>query len=114
MAIRLFELIAKMGIRVSFDKHVSSLDELLDLSPNYFSRVRFESRIDTRISQHLKVSYLKAVARANIGVVLQRGQVETRLRQSYPAFLRQYQTDRLHVLRHERVPSSPDLKEPSM
>jgi hypothetical protein len=44
-----------MGIRMSFDKHVSSLDELLDMSAPYFSKVKFESRINPKIEQHLKV-----------------------------------------------------------
>lgn len=40
---------------MSFDKHVSSLDELLDMSAPYFSKVKFESRINPNIEQHLKV-----------------------------------------------------------
>ena len=44
-----------MGIRMSFDKHVSSLDELIDLSAPYYQKVKFESKIDPRISQHIKV-----------------------------------------------------------
>lgn len=43
---------------MSFDKHVSSLDELLDMSAPYFSKVKFESRINQKIEQHLKVSHL--------------------------------------------------------
>jgi hypothetical protein len=45
-----------MGIRMSFDKHVSNLDELLDMSAPYFQKVKFESRIDPRIEQHIKVT----------------------------------------------------------
>ena len=44
-----------MGIRMSFDKHVSSLDELLDMPVSYFQKVKFESKIDSRINQHIKV-----------------------------------------------------------
>jgi len=44
-----------MGTRMSFDKYVSSLDELLDMSASYFAKVRFESRVDPRILQHIKV-----------------------------------------------------------
>jgi hypothetical protein len=40
---------------MSFDKHVSSLDELLDMSAPYFSKVKFESRINPKIEQHIKV-----------------------------------------------------------
>jgi len=45
-----------MGQTFSIDKHVSSLDDLLDLSAYYFSKVKFESRISADITQHLKVS----------------------------------------------------------
>ena len=44
-----------MGIRVSIDKHVSNLEELLEMSPSYFSRLKFESKVDSAIQQHLKV-----------------------------------------------------------
>lgn len=40
---------------MSFDKHVSSLNELLEMSAPYFSKVKFESRINTKIEQHIKV-----------------------------------------------------------
>lgn len=46
-----------MGLRLSIDKHVSSLDEILDMSAHYFSRVKFESKISSEITQHLKVSW---------------------------------------------------------
>jgi len=45
-----------MGIRVSIDKHVSNLEELLEMSPSYFSKLKFESKVDAGIHQHLKVS----------------------------------------------------------
>jgi len=45
-----------MGIRISIDKHVSSLEELLEMSPSYFSKLKFESKIDHAILHHLKVS----------------------------------------------------------
>lgn len=45
-----------MGLRISFDKHVSSLDELLEMSAPYFAKVKFESKIDSQIEKHLKVS----------------------------------------------------------
>jgi len=44
-----------MGIKVSIDKHVSNLEELLEMSPSYFSRLKFESKVDSAIQQHLKV-----------------------------------------------------------
>ena len=45
-----------MGQRLSIDKHVSNLHELLDRSPHYFERIRFESKISPDIKQHIKVS----------------------------------------------------------
>lgn len=45
-----------MGVKISVDKYVSELDDLIDLSPHYLSRVPFESRISPDIMQHLKVS----------------------------------------------------------
>ena len=44
-----------MGIRISIDKHVSNLEELLEMSPSYFSKLKFESKIDQGIQHHLKV-----------------------------------------------------------
>jgi len=35
-----------MGIRISIDKHVSNLEELLEMSPAYFAKLKFESKID--------------------------------------------------------------------
>ena len=45
-----------MGARLSIDKHVSSLDELLDMTATYFSKVKFQSSISPQIMQHLKVT----------------------------------------------------------
>ena len=45
-----------MGSNLSIDKHVSSLDELLEMSASYFHKVKFESKISGDITQHLKVS----------------------------------------------------------
>jgi len=45
-----------MGSNLSIDKHVSSLDELLEMSASYFHKVKFESKISPDITQHLKVS----------------------------------------------------------
>ena len=44
---------------MSFDKHVSTLDELLDLGATYFSKIHFEYKIDPRIEKHIKVLPLK-------------------------------------------------------
>jgi len=45
----------KMGVKISIDKHVSELDDILEMSPHYLSRVQFESKIGPDITQHLKV-----------------------------------------------------------
>ena len=34
-----------MGVKLSIDKHVSNLDELLEMSAQYFQKVKFESKI---------------------------------------------------------------------
>ena len=45
-----------MGVKISIDKHVSELDDILEMSPHYLSKVQFESKIGPEITQHLKVS----------------------------------------------------------
>lgn len=45
-----------MGVKISIDKHVSELDDILEMKPNYLSKVQFESKINPDITQHLKVS----------------------------------------------------------
>ena len=44
-----------MGTSISIDKHVSSLDDILEMSPAYFDKIKFESKISPDITQHLKV-----------------------------------------------------------
>ena len=45
-----------MGTKISIDKHVSNLDDILDMSPSYFDKIKFESKISPNITQHLKVN----------------------------------------------------------
>ena len=45
-----------MGSTISIDKHVSNLDELLEMQPGYFANLQFENKIPEGITQHLKVS----------------------------------------------------------
>ena len=45
-----------MGTKISVDKHVSSLDDILEMSPAYFDKIKFESKISPTITQHLKVT----------------------------------------------------------
>lgn len=44
-----------MGTSISIDKHVSSLEEILEMTPGYFDKIKFESKISPEITQHLKV-----------------------------------------------------------
>jgi hypothetical protein len=45
-----------MGLKLSIDKHVSNLDEVLEISAQYYQKVKFESKIKDEITHHLKVS----------------------------------------------------------
>ena len=47
-----------MGSTISIDKHVSNLDELLEMLPGYFANIQFENKIPEGITQHLKVNLL--------------------------------------------------------
>jgi len=47
-----------MGVKISIDKHVSELDDILEMSPTYLSRVQFESKVGPDVTQHLKVRIL--------------------------------------------------------
>ena len=67
-----------MGQSFSIDKHVSSLDDLLDMSAYYFSKVKFESRISPDITQHLKVSPVNQ----SVDVAVLRRQIKVRLCQT--------------------------------
>lgn len=44
-----------MGTSISIDKHVSSLEDILEMTPAYFDKIKFESKISPEITQHLKV-----------------------------------------------------------
>lgn len=46
-----------MGVKLSIDKHVSNLDEVLEISAQYYAKVKFESKINPEITHHLKVSH---------------------------------------------------------
>jgi len=39
-----------MGVKISIDKHVSELDDILDMKPTYLSKVQFESKINPDIT----------------------------------------------------------------
>ena len=56
-----------MGSKISIDKHISSLDDILDMSPTYFSKVKFESKISSDITQHLKVLSLHSLIERRFG-----------------------------------------------
>lgn len=44
-----------MGSKISIDKHTSSLEDILDMSPYYFNKIKFENKIPENITQHIKV-----------------------------------------------------------
>jgi len=46
-----------MGVKISIDKHMSELDDILEMSPHYLNKVTFESKISPDITQHLKVNF---------------------------------------------------------
>lgn len=95
-----------MGLRMSIDKHVSSLDELLDMSAQYFNKVKFESKISPDISQHLKVT----PAPDPSDLALFRGQVEIRLSQNDSSSPRTPQADQLQLQQARSLPCPPHLK----
>ncbi len=39
-----------MGTKISIDKHVSSLDDILEMQPSYFEKIKFESKISQNIT----------------------------------------------------------------
>lgn len=50
-----------MGAQISIDKHVSTLDDILEMSPSYFDKIKFESKISQNITQHLKVNIIETM-----------------------------------------------------
>ena len=51
-----------MGVKCSIDKHVSNLDEVLEISAQYYQKVKFESKIKEDISHHLKVIFVSLIS----------------------------------------------------
>ena len=51
-----------MGTKLSIDKRVSELDDILKMNPTYFKRIRFESRCPQDIACHLKVTLFLTLA----------------------------------------------------
>jgi hypothetical protein len=39
-----------MGVKISIDKHLSELDDILEMSPHYLNKVTFESKISPEIT----------------------------------------------------------------
>jgi len=51
-----FNFYSKMGNKISIDKHLSSVDDILDVKPSYFKKkIRFDSNIPENITHHVKV-----------------------------------------------------------
>ena len=63
-----------MGTSISIDKHVSSLDDILEMPASYFEKIKFESKISSDITQHLKVNISKSIKILDLAV--HRGQEE--------------------------------------
>ena len=40
----------RMGVKISIDKHMSELDDILEMSPHYLNKVTFESKISPEIT----------------------------------------------------------------
>ena len=57
-----------MGAKTSIDKHNSMLDDILEMSPSYFDKIRFESKISPNITQHLKVPFFCVVTYIDLEV----------------------------------------------
>lgn len=39
-----------MGLKLSIDKHVSKLEDILEMQPNYFNKIQFESKVPETIN----------------------------------------------------------------
>ena len=44
-----------MGTKLSIDKHVSDLEEILSMNPSYFRKIKFQNKSPMMISHHLKL-----------------------------------------------------------
>lgn len=66
-----------MGTSISIDKHVSSLDDILEMPPAYFDKIKFESKISPDITQHLKVRPLLFMGNRFGGSPKTRGNLKT-------------------------------------
>lgn len=44
-----------MGSKISIDKHVSSLDDILNMNPLNLFNIQFNNKIPDNITKHLKV-----------------------------------------------------------
>eukprot|EP01016_Furgasonia_blochmanni_P003180 TRINITY_DN11245_c0_g1_i1.p1 TRINITY_DN11245_c0_g1~~TRINITY_DN11245_c0_g1_i1.p1 ORF type:complete len:237 (-),score=30.72 TRINITY_DN11245_c0_g1_i1:34-744(-) len=44
-----------MGSKISIDKHVSNINDILEMNPTYFSKVKFDNKIPDTITQHIKI-----------------------------------------------------------
>lgn len=98
-----------MGQRLSIDKYVSNLHELLDMSAIYFEKVKFESKISPDIKQHLKVSLPRRlsahkVAHAFSGLEIQRRQQQVRSCEGNARARGADQSHRAHIQNHRVLP----------
>jgi hypothetical protein len=53
---KIIRLVLKMGNKISIDKHLSSVEDILEVKPNYFKKkIRFDSKIPENITHHVKI-----------------------------------------------------------
>jgi len=54
-----------MGNKISIDKHLSSVDDILEVKTSYFKKkIRFDSKIPENITHHVKV-FLYHISKVN-------------------------------------------------
>jgi len=44
-----------MGSKISIDKHVSNIEDILEMNPTHFSKLKIENSIPNTITQHIKI-----------------------------------------------------------
>jgi hypothetical protein len=47
-----------MGTKLSIDKTVSELEDILSMNPSYFKKIKFENKSPLGIAHHLKVALI--------------------------------------------------------
>ena len=59
-----------MGNKISIDKHLSSVNDILDVKSSYFKKkIRFDSKIPDNITHHVKVAGSPPISHADMKVL---------------------------------------------